>query len=69
MFYKVSYVITGASQPGAILNQKKAPQIGAEIQIGATHCRIVEIKNLLPPQGDCAYLHVTCQALDPAAGE
>ena len=69
MFYKVSYVITGDRQPGAILNQKEAPQMGAEIQIGATRCRIMEVKNLLPPQGDFAYLHVTCQALEPIAEE
>ncbi|MEA3309359.1 MAG: hypothetical protein U9Q70_07600 [Chloroflexota bacterium] len=66
MIYKVSYVIKNSKQPGAIINQSAPPEIDSEIQLGAHKCQIVEIEELLPPQGNFAYLHVTCQTLEPA---
>ncbi len=63
MIYKVSYVVTGTKQPGAIINQEQAPTVGEVIQLGKLTCQIVEIKDLIPPMGDFAYLHVTCEPL------
>ncbi len=69
MIYKVSYVITGRKHAGAIANQLEPPQIGSQVQVGDLYCQVVEIKELLPPQAGFAYLHVTCQAIEPAAGD
>ncbi len=63
MIYKVSYVISGTKQPGAIVNQEQAPTVGETIQLGNVQCKIVEIKDLIPPMGNFSYLHVTCKPL------
>lgn len=68
MIYKVSYVIQGSNSGGAIVNQKHAPQVGEQIDLGDQKCEIVEVKDLLPPQGNFAYLHVTCKRLKEEAG-
>lgn len=65
MIYKVSYVIIGGSKPGAIINQEKAPEIGKEVALGEEKCTIVEIAELVPPQGNFSYLHVTCRMMPP----
>ncbi len=64
MIYKVSYVILGGTVPGAIMNQDHPPKIGEHIEIMNTHCEVMEVQDLLPPQGDFAYLHVTCRVID-----
>ena len=61
MIYKVSYVIIGGRQPGAIINQDHTPYIGEKVQIGELWYKVQEVKDLLPPQGNFAYLHVTCR--------
>jgi hypothetical protein len=65
MNYKVSYVVRKADHPGAIINQKQAPQLGGKVQLGNLWCKIVEIKDLLPPTEDFAYLHVSCKPAEP----
>ncbi len=67
MIYKISYVIIGGQYPGAIVNQDHAPYIGEKVQIGELWYAVQEIKDLLPPQGDFAYLHATCQPTKPPA--
>ncbi|MBN1487917.1 MAG: hypothetical protein JW981_09770 [Anaerolineae bacterium] len=64
MIYKVSYVILGGQYPGGIMNQDTPPEIGAEIQIGPRKCEVLEVQDLLPPQGGFAYLHVTCRVIE-----
>ncbi|MBN1260695.1 MAG: hypothetical protein JXB35_08445 [Anaerolineae bacterium] len=64
MIYKVSYVIVGNPHPGAIVNQEKMPKIGETVKIGGVWCIVTETKDLLPPHGDFAYIHVTCQAIN-----
>ncbi len=64
MTYKVSYVILGGNRPGAIINQEKAPEIGEFVELGDETFEVVEVMDLLPPQGDFAYLHVTCRPLN-----
>lgn len=64
MIYKVSYVIGGGRKPGAIINQDKAPEIGELVELGGDMYEVVEVMDLLPPQGDFAYLHVTCRPLN-----
>ncbi len=60
MNYKVSYVIRSSDHPGAIINQPQAPQLGEKVLLGDLWCEVVEIKDLLPPKADFAYLHVSC---------
>lgn len=67
MIYKISYVIIGGRRPGAIINQGRLPCIGEKVQIGELWYKVQEIKDLLPPQGNFAYLHVTCRPTKPPA--
>jgi hypothetical protein len=64
MIYKVSYVVVGGKHPGAIMNQDIPPEIGSEIQLGKINCEVVEVQDLLPPQGGFSYLHATCRIVD-----
>ncbi len=68
MIYKVSYVVLGGL-PGIIRNQSHPPKVGERIEIGEHLCEIVEIVELLPPQGDYAYLHATCRPVEEPASE
>ena len=63
MIYKVSYVIPGHSHPGAIVNQTTMPYVGEKVRLGNVWCEITETKDLLPPHGDFAYIHVTCRLI------
>jgi hypothetical protein len=58
--YKVSYVIIGNDNPGAILNQRHMPLQGEIVQIGDETFEILEVLELVPPRGDFHYIHVTC---------
>ncbi len=68
MIYKVSYVVLGGL-PGIIRNQTKPPTVGEQIEIGGHLCEVVEIVELLPPQGDYAYLHATCRPVEVSSAE
>jgi len=59
MIYKVSYVVVGGRHPGAILNQDAPPRLGQVVELGGERFEVVEVADLIPPQGDFAYLHVT----------
>jgi len=59
--YKVSFVVSGAEHPGAILNQDHQPQPGERVQIGADWVEVLEALELAPPRGDFRYYHVTCR--------
>ena len=64
MIYKVSYVIVGGRHPGAIVNQETPPKLGDVVRIGKERFEIVEVADLIPPQGDFAYLHVTLRPIE-----
>ncbi|MGD1995562.1 MAG: hypothetical protein PVH62_02200 [Anaerolineae bacterium] len=59
MIYKVSYVVIGGSHPGAIVNQDRPPRLGEMVELGGERFEVMEVADLIPPQGDFAYLHVT----------
>ena len=67
MIYKVSYVILGGNKTGAIINQEEAPEVGEFVELGDETYEVVEVTDLLPPQGDFAYLHVTCRPLNASS--
>jgi hypothetical protein len=59
--YKVSYVVKGSKHPGGIINLKKKPVEGDQLQIGELVFDILEIVELMPPRGDFFYIHATCK--------
>ncbi len=65
MIYKVSYVMLGERHPGIIRNQGHKPCVGERLQFGDQCFEIKEVKELLPPQGEFVYLHVTCKLVPP----
>ncbi len=69
MIYKVSYVVVGGQHPGAIVNRDTPPQVGEVVELGKKRFEVVEVADLIPPQGDFAYLHVTLRPLPPAGAE
>ncbi len=64
MIYKVSYVVVGEPNAGAIINLDTRPEAGKEIQIGEDTFEVLEAIDLMPPRGDFAYLHVTCKRVE-----
>lgn len=69
MIYKVSYVVVGARHPGAIVNRDTPPQVGEIVDLGKMRFEVVEVADLIPPQGDFAYLHVTLRPLPPTGAD
>lgn len=63
MIYKVSYVVLGGRHPGAIVNQDTPPRLGEVVTLGEDRFEVVEVTDLIPPQGDFAYLHVSLRPL------
>lgn len=63
MIYKVSYVVLGGRHPGAIVNRDTPPRLGEAVVLGEDRFEVVEVTDLIPPQGDFAYLHVTLRPL------
>jgi hypothetical protein len=59
MIYKVSYVVVGGRHPGAIVNQENPPRLGEMVKLGGELFEVVEVADLIPPQGEFAYLHVS----------
>lgn len=57
--YKVSYVVTGGTHPGAIVNETQRPQAGDQVWIGKTRFEVIEVQEVMPPRGDFAFLHAT----------
>ncbi|HEC35214.1 MAG TPA: hypothetical protein ENI39_01615 [Anaerolineae bacterium] len=61
MIYKVSYVVVGNRHPGAIVNRRLPPRLGEVVELGGERFEVIEVADLVPPQGEFAYLHVTLQ--------
>jgi len=62
--YKVSYVIVGTDDPGAIQNQDKTPVPGEKIKLRDKIYEIIEVFELVPPRGEFHYIHATCKSLN-----
>ena len=67
MIYKVSYVVVGGSHPGAIINEDEPPKVGDRVRLDGDRFKIVEVIELLPPRGDFAYVHATCEPIEGGA--
>ncbi len=61
MIYKVSYVVVGKPHLGVIVNLDAPPRVGDRVQLGDEMFEVIEVIDLIPPRGDFAYLHATCQ--------
>ena len=66
MIYKVSFVVQGGTHPGGIQNLDERPKAGDMLTLGSETFQIVEVMEIIPPRGDFAYLHATCE---PVASE
>jgi len=66
VIYKVSYVVVGKPDLGAIVNQDSPPRVGEQVQLGDESCEVIEVVDLIPTRGDFAYLHVTCRPVEEA---
>jgi len=42
-------------------SQENYPRVGEKIQLGDLLVEVVEVRELMPPMGDFAYLHATCR--------
>lgn len=62
--YKVSFVIVGSDQPGAILSLRDVPRVGDSIKLDNDLFEVTEVFELMPPRGDFHYYHATCQLID-----
>lgn len=73
MVCKLSIVIPGAPQGGAIIDVSAIPQVGDQIQMGNSRVEVIEVMELLPPRGDFHFVHATCRLVPeagaPAAGQ
>ena len=58
---KLSIVIPGSPQSGAIINTSALPQVGDRLPVGDRMVEVLEIKELLPPSGNFHFVHVTCR--------
>lgn len=63
-YYKVSYVVRGGEYTGGIVNVKTEPKIGDQVTFGGHQFEIIELEELMPPNGDFGFLHATCKVLD-----
>ncbi len=61
MIYKVSFLVPGRRDAGGIENLDHRPKVGDRVELSGETFRIVEVVELMPPRGDFAYLHATCE--------
>lgn len=67
MIYKVSFVIIGRPHPGEIVNMDTQPRVGDQVELGNEMFEITQVIELIPPRGEFAYLHATCQPVSEEA--
>lgn len=67
MIYKVSYVVAGGSHPGAIVNADRRPRVGERFHLDGELFEVVEVIDLMPPRGQFAYVHATCEPVEGSA--
>ncbi|MDY7042190.1 MAG: hypothetical protein SVX38_15140 [Chloroflexota bacterium] len=68
MIYNVSYVVLGGEHAGRMQSQENCPRVGEKMQLNDLLVEIVEVRELMPPMGDFAYLHVTCKPVKHKQG-
>ena len=68
MVCKVSIVIPGSPESGAIINTNTVPQVGDRLPVGEALVEVVEIKELLPSSGNFHFVHVTGRAIGKDEG-
>ncbi len=67
--YKVSYVVKGHLEGGAILRQRKPPKVGEEVLIAGKRYKVAEVINLMPPIDNVVFLHATLKPLEEVEKE
>lgn len=59
--YRVSLVIPGRRDIGAVKNPAQEPQVGDTVVLRQEEFRIMDIVELMPPRENFIYLQATCQ--------
>ncbi len=67
--YRVSYVVKGELESGAILRQKIPPRVGEKVVIGGRKYEVAEVINLMPPIDNVVFLHATLKPLEKVEKE
>jgi len=62
--YKLSLVVPGRRDIGAIRNFDKEPKIGDRVYLGQDEYEIASVVELMPPRGNFVYLHATCHPVE-----
>jgi hypothetical protein len=63
VIYKVSYVVRDGRLPGGIKNETERPEVGKHVKIGRYEFEIIEIEEVMPPNGNFLYLHATVEPI------
>lgn len=58
--YKVSYLIEGEDQPGAILNTLQRPEVGEEVELGDGWFEVIEVVDLGQEHGRFVHVQARC---------
>ena len=64
MIYRTRFVIPGPRDIGGIQDTDRQPQPSDRVKVGEQLLEIVEIVDLMPPRGDFADLHATCNLVE-----
>jgi hypothetical protein len=64
MVCKLSIVIPGSPNSGAIINTTALPLVGDRLPVGDGLVEVLEIKELLPSSSNFHFVHVTCREVN-----
>jgi len=54
-------LVRGKKHPGIVRDEDKVPKVGDRVQLGEDMVEVVEVAELIPPQGNFGFLHATCR--------
>lgn len=62
---RVSYMVRGdvrgKKHAGMTRDEENAPEVGDKVDLAGDSFTITEVQELIPPMGEFAYLHATCE--------
>lgn len=60
--YKVSFVVAGRRDVGAVRQLAREPALGDQVRLGSELFEVVELMTLMPARENVVYLQAVCQA-------
>lgn len=61
IIYKVSFVVAGRRDVGAVHSLSQEPELGHQVRLGSETFEVVELMPLMPARKDTVYLQAVCQ--------